>query len=90
MNNCVICVEWIDSAEYDDASWKTQKEVEELTPMRIKSCGMLVNEDDLYITLAGSIDNYDKKTEAQNGGLISIPKCAVLKRLSLPRVFTDD
>ena len=90
MSNTVTCVEWIDSSEYDDASWKSEQEVKELTPMKIKSCGLLVNEDDVYITLAGSINNYDKECEAQYGSLISIPKCAILKRLSLPRIFTND
>ena len=89
MNDTVTCVEWIDSAEYDDADWKSNKEVKELTPMRIKSCGFLVNEDDIYITLAGSINNYDLECEAQYGSLISIPKCAVLKRMCLPRIFTN-
>jgi hypothetical protein len=87
MNKKIVCVEWIDSAEYDDADWKTKQEVEELTPMRIKSCGMLVNEDDLYITLAGSINNCDTIGEAQYGGLLSIPKCAVVKQWSFLRSF---
>jgi hypothetical protein len=85
MSNTVIYVEWIDSSEYDDASWKSEKEVKELTPMRIKSCGFLVNEDDIYLTLSGSINNYDKECEAQYGGLLSIPKCAILKQLTLHR-----
>jgi len=85
----VECVEWLDSSEYDDADWKSEKEVKELTPMRIKSVGIIVNEDDIYITLASSINNYDLDCEAQFGSLISIPKCAILKRLSLPRIFTN-
>ena len=90
MSNTVTCVEWIDSSEYDDADWKSEKEVKELTPMRIKSCGFLVNEDDIYLTLSGSINNSDKECEAQYGGLISIPKCAIIKRLCLPRIVTND
>ena len=85
----VACVEWLDSSEYDDADWKSEEEVKELTPMRIKSVGIIVNEDDIYITLASSINNYDLDCEAQFGSLISIPKCAILKRLSLPRIFTN-
>ena len=87
MSNTVTCVEWIDSSEYDDADWKSEKEVKELTPMRIKSCGFLVNEDDIYLTLSGSINNSDKECEAQYGGLLSIPKCAIIKRLCLPRYW---
>ena len=90
MNETVICLEWIDSAEYEDADWKSEQEVEDLKPMRIKSCGMLVNEDRIYITLAGSINNYDISTEAQYGGLITIPKCAIIKRWSFPRSFLQD
>jgi hypothetical protein len=90
MNETVVCLEWIDSAEYEDADWKSEQEVEDLKPMRIKSCGMLVNEDRIYITLAGSINNYDIATEAQYGGLISIPKCAIVKRWSFPRSFLQD
>ena len=83
MSEAIVCIEWIDSSEYDDADWKSEEEVKELTPMRIKSCGILVNEDDIYITLAGSVNNYDIKCEAQYGNLISIPKCAVLKQWTL-------
>ena len=90
MNETVICLEWIDSAEYVDADWKYEQEVRELKPMRIKSCGMLVNEDSIYITLAGSINNYDISTEVQYGGLITIPKCAIIKRWSFPRSFLQD
>ena len=90
MNETVVCLEWVDSAEYEDADWKSEQEVEDLKPMRIKSCGMLVNEDRIYITLAGSINNYDIATEAQYGGLISIPKCAIVKRWSFPRSFLQD
>ena len=90
MNETVVCLEWIDSAEYEDADWKSEQEVEDLKPMRIKSCGMLVNEGRIYITLAGSINNYDIATEAQYGGLISIPKCAIVKRWSFPRSFLQD
>ena len=35
MSNHVICVEWIDSSEYDDASWKSEQEVKELTHLSI-------------------------------------------------------
>ena len=87
MNENVTCIEWIDSSEYDDADWKSEEEVQELTPMRIKSCGILVNEDDLYLTLAGSVNNYDKECEAQYGGLITVPKCAIQKRWCFPRSF---
>jgi hypothetical protein len=90
MSETVVCLEWIDSAEYIDADWKSEKEVKDLTPMRIKSCGILVNEDNIYITLAGSINNYDITSEAQYGGLISIPKCAVLRRYSFPRSFVNE
>ena len=90
MNETVVCLEWIDSAEYEDADWKSEQEVKDLKPMRIKSCGMLLNEDRIYITLAGSINNYDIATEAQYGGLISIPKCAIVKRWSFPRSFLHD
>jgi len=89
MSETVICVEWIDSASYEDGKWKTEEEKNELVPMRIKSCGILVNEDKLYITLAGSINNADKETEAQYGELISIPKFAIVKRWSFPRSFLD-
>ena len=45
------------------------------------------NEDDLYLTLAGSVNNYDKECEAQYGGLITVPKCAIQKRWCFPRSF---
>ena len=43
MSETVICVEWIDSASYEDGKWKTEEEKNELVPMRIKSCGIFVN-----------------------------------------------
>ena len=87
MNDTIICIEWIDSVEYQDADWKSEEEVGALIPTMIKSCGLLVNEDDIYITLAGSINNYKVKNEAQYGGLITIPKCSIMKQWSYPRCF---
>ncbi len=86
----VACIEWIDSSEYEDADWKSEDEVKELTPMRIKSVGILVNEDDLYITLASSVNNYDLDCEAQFGGLITIPKVAILKQWTFPKSFLSE
>lgn len=83
----VACVEWLDSSEYDDADWKSEEEVKELTPMRIKSVGIIVNEDDIYITLASSVNNYDLDCEAQFGGLITIPKFAIVKQSTFPKSF---
>ena len=90
MNTKVICLEWIDSAEYNDAEWKTEEEAKDLKPMVIKSAGILVNEDALYITLASSINNADSKVDAEYGGLISIPKFAIVKRCSVPLGFTNE
>jgi hypothetical protein len=89
MSETVVCIEWIDSASYEDGLWKSEEEKNELVPMRIKSAGILVNEDDVYITLAGSINNSDKEVEAQYGELISIPKFAIVKRWSFPRSFME-
>ena len=90
MSNRIVCIEWIDSTEYTDADWKTEEEVKDLKPMLIKSAGILVNEDDLYITIASSINNSDIKAEAQYGGLLSIPKFAISKRCSVPISFTEE
>ena len=90
MSNRIVCIEWIDSTEYADADWKTEEEVKDLKPMIIKSAGILVNEDDLYITIASSINNSDIKSEAQYGGLLSIPKFAISKRCSVPISFTEE
>ena len=89
MSETIICIEWIDSASYEDGLWKTEKEKDELVPMRIKSAGILVNEDNTYITLAGSINNFDKELEAQYGELITIPKFAIVKRWNFPRSFLE-
>ena len=59
MNNKVVIVKWIDSAEYEDADWKSEQDLKDLRPMIIKSVGMLVNQDDVYITIASSINNSD-------------------------------
>ncbi len=65
MSETVVCIEWIDSASYEDGLWKSEEEKNELVPMRIKSAGILVSEDDVYNTLAGSVNNSDKEVEAQ-------------------------
>lgn len=90
MNNKVIVVEWIDSAEYDDADWKSEQELKDLKPMVIKTVGMLVNQDDVYITIASSINNSDRTSEAQYGGLISIPKSAIKKMCTVSDSFTRE
>ena len=90
MNKKIVCVEWVDSAEYEDADWKTEQEVKDLKPMLIKSAGILVNEDDIYLTIASSINNADSKVDAQYGGLLSIPKFAISKRCSVPIGFTNE
>jgi hypothetical protein len=90
MNNRIVCIEWVDSAEYEDADWKTEQEVKDLKPMLIKSAGILVNEDDIYLTIASSINNADSKEDAQYGGLLSIPKFAISKRCSVPISFTNE
>tara|TARA_R100001244_G_scaffold119643_1_gene89251 strand:+ start:230 stop:559 length:330 start_codon:yes stop_codon:yes gene_type:complete len=90
MNKKIVCVEWVDSAEYQDADWKTEQELKDLKPMMIKTAGILVNEDDLYITLASSINNSDSTVDAEYGGLISIPKFAITKRCSIPSSFTEE
>ena len=90
MNKGIVCIEWIDSAEYGDAEWKTEQEVKDLKPMTIKTAGILVNEDDLYLTIASSINNSDSTVDAEYGGLISIPKFAITKRCSVPIYFTDE
>jgi uncharacterized protein YyaL (SSP411 family) len=58
--------------------------------MLIKSAGILVNEDDIYLTIASSINNADSKVDAQYGGLLSIPKFAISKRCSVPISFTNE
>jgi uncharacterized protein YyaL (SSP411 family) len=90
MSTKIVCIEWIDSTEYVDAEWKTEQEVKELKPMTIKTAGILVNEDDLYLTIASSINDADKEVDAQYGGLISIPKFAISKRCSVPISFTEE
>ena len=90
MNNKVVIVEWIDSAEYEDADWKSEQELKDLRPMIIKTVGMLVNQDDVYVTIASSINNSDISSEAQYGGLISIPKSAIQKMCTISDSFTRE
>ena len=62
MNNRIVCIEWVDSAEYEDADWKTEQEVKDLKPMLIKSAGILVNEDDIYQSMLDINDSGSKIT----------------------------
>ena len=48
--NKVIVIEWIDSVEYEDAEWKSQIDADTLSPMRIRSAGILIKEESSYIT----------------------------------------
>ena len=81
MNNKIVSIEWVDSTEYEDSAWKSEKEVQELQPVKIKSAGILVQDSDLYITLASSIN--DSEDPPQYGGLISIPKSSIRIAYSL-------
>ena len=90
MTNKVVIVKWIDSAEYEDADWKSEQDLKDLRPMIIKTVGMLVNQDDVYITIASSINNSDIDSEAQYGGLISIPKSAIEKMCTISDSFTRE
>jgi len=81
MNNKIVSIEWVDSIEYEDAEWKSEKDIQKLQPVKIKSAGVLVQDSDSYITLASSIN--DSEDPPQYGGLISIPKSSIRIAYSL-------
>ena len=57
--NKIVIVEWIASVEYEDANWKDQEEADSLKPMKIRSAGILIKDEKLYVTLASSINEND-------------------------------
>ena len=66
-----VLVIWIDSA-YHEAGWELIDEARALTPKRCISVGFLIRKTKKRLVLALSI------TEGQAGGLLVIPRCAVL------------
>ena len=88
-NNKIVMLEWLDSVEYEDAEWKTKEDIDKLVPMKIKSDGVLVHDDNFYITIASSVNETDLE-DITYGGLLTIPKCSLLKRSDFPRSFTSE
>ncbi len=87
--NKIVVIEWIDSVEYDDAEWKTQEEADSLKPMRIKSAGILIKEENSHITIASSLNESDPDNVTY-GGLLTIPSYVIVKRSDFPRCFTNE
>ena len=88
MNKKIVIVEWIDSVEYEDAEWKTQEEADNLKPMRIRSAGILIKEENSHITIASSINESDPENITY-GGLLTIPTYVIVKRSDFPQGFTS-
>ena len=87
--NKIVIIEWIDSVEYEDANWKDQEEADSLKPMKIRSAGILIKDEKLYITLASSINENDPD-DLTYGGLLAIPTAVIIKRYDFPRSFLQD
>ena len=81
--NKIVVIEWVDSVEYDDAAWKSQADADSLSPCKIKSAGILVKEENAYITIASSMDESDPD-DITYGGLLSIPTYVITKRSDFP------
>jgi hypothetical protein len=89
MMHKIVVIEWVDSVEYDDAAWKSQEDADSLSPCKIKSAGILVKEENAYITIASSIDESDPD-DVTYGGLLSIPTYVIIKRSDFPKSFTSE
>jgi len=87
--NKIVVIEWVDSVEYDDAAWKSQADADSLSPCKIKSAGILIRENNLFITIASSMDESDPD-DITYGGLLSIPKNVITKRTDFPKSFTSE
>ena len=87
--NKVVVIEWIDSVEYEDAEWKSQKDADTLSPMRIRSAGILIKEESSYITIASSMNESDPDNITY-GGLLTIPSYTIVKRTDFPKSFTNE
>lgn len=71
----ILRVEWVDSVSPSEASWQSHEQVEDLSKgLSCTSVGLLVREDKISLTLAGSWSDVDYH------GLMVIPKVAVTKR----------
>ena len=69
-----ITVWWLDSCGPED-HWHSLEEVQTYSPVKARSAGWLVKEDDLCVVIAGTV--------VENGqvcGVVCIPKCSILRR----------
>ena len=69
-----VYVLWIDSCSPSDSSWHKASELS-LSPLKCDTLGWLVHEDKQSISVASCV--------MENGalyGVITIPKCSILKR----------
>mgnify|MGYP006410178357 CR=1 FL=1 len=65
------------------------EDADSLSPCKIKSAGILVKEENAYITIASSIDESDPDNITY-GGLLSIPTYVITKRSDFPKSFTSE
>ena len=79
----VELVRWIDSFGLS-AGWQSATDDRRLRTHRISSVGRTLRETDEYVVLAG---NWGEADDAQVGGVIAIPKCAIQERLRLRRSY---
>lgn len=75
-----IYLEWVDSGSYD--GWRTQEEVDELSPYLCRSCALLIKETPFHLVVAHS-ETYgiDASFKKMYVGVISIPKAAIMRRV---------
>lgn len=78
----VVLVEWIDSVTHGDG-WKRVEDLD-LQPSPCISAGMVIDETEESITVAGTVDLWSGHYATI--GAITIPKVAIIKRHELGEV----
>ena len=72
----VLCM-WVDSYSRLDAAWHDLDDLDPSESLTINAAGMLVDENEEYITLAIGFSSCMDETKAMN--VTRIPKCAIKK-----------
>lgn len=61
--NKPVKIEWLDHCSWDKSSWHDKEyTIEELTPSRMTSYGVLIKEDDEFVIICAHLSEHDNIT----------------------------
>lgn len=74
----LVRINWVDSALPADNGWRLRDDVEGITPGRMSSVGYVISETKRHVTIAAHVSSGGCVY-----GVLTIPKVAVTKRVTL-------